>query len=157
MICLLGLVIHKSDTVSVTVACSLAPSAVNINGLIELSNALTVVHERLTVLVRDIVHPGSDQSKSIDHGFKDGTGSQQLKIPDPRYWVVTMWCFGVDSLVEYTGEKFAVTWEIGQNALVRAYTKKMRDSKTRIRVERQEYPNRILPEIMEEKLNPTSI
>jgi hypothetical protein len=102
-------VIHKSDTVSVTVACSLAPIAVNINGLIELSNALTVVHERLTVIVSDTGCFGSDQSVSIGNGFKNGNGAQQLKIPNPRYWVVTMWHFGVNSLVEYTGEKFAVT------------------------------------------------
>jgi hypothetical protein len=67
-----------------------------------------------------------------------------------------MWHFGADSLVEYTGEKFAVTWEVGQNALVRAYTKAMKDKKTRIRLERQEYPNKTFPEIMEEKLNANS-
>lgn len=136
-------IIHKSDTVSVTVACSLAPVAVNVNGLIDLSNALTRVEERLNVMLRDIGCCGSDPS-------------QHPKIPDHRYWVVTMWHFGADSLVEYTGDKFAVTWEVGQNALVRAYTKVMKDKKTRIRLERQEYPNKTLPKIMEEKLNATS-
>jgi hypothetical protein len=150
-------IIHKSDTISVTIACSLSPIAVSIHGLIELSNALTRVHERLTVIVRDIECSGSDQSISNDIGIKNGNGTQQLKIPDHKYWIVTMWHFGVDSLVEYTGGKFAVTWEIGQNALVRAYTKVMKDNKSRIRVERQECPNKTFPEIVEEKLNPTSI
>jgi hypothetical protein len=34
-------VVHKSDTVSVSIACSLAPVALNFNGINELSNALT--------------------------------------------------------------------------------------------------------------------
>jgi hypothetical protein len=65
-----------------------------------------------------------------------------------------MWHFGADGLVEYTGDKFTVTWEKGQNDLVRAYVKKMKDKRTRIRLERQEYPNKSLQLIVEEKLNP---
>lgn len=148
-------IIHKSDTVSVTVACSLAPVAVNINGLIDLSNALTRVEERINVMLRYTGFCSSDSFLSNNNGSKNSNATQHPKIPDHRYWVVTMWHFGADSLVEYTGEKFAVTWEIGQNALVRAYTKVMKDKKTRIRLERQEYPNRTFPEIMEEKLNST--
>jgi hypothetical protein len=128
-------VVHKSDTVSVSVACSLAPVAVDIKGLIRLSNTLTRVEERLAILLTN-----------------SGTG-ESLKIPDNRHWVVTMWHFGVDTWVEYTGDKFSVTWEIGQHALIRAYTKIMKDKKTRIRLERQEYPNKTFPEIIEDKLN----
>jgi hypothetical protein len=128
-------VVHKSDTVSVSVACSLAPVAVDIQGLIRLSNALTRVEERLAILLTNI-----------------GT-SDNPKIPDNGLWVVTMWHFGVDSFVEYTGDKFSVTWEIGQHALIRAYTKIMKDKKTRIRLERQELPNKTFPEIIEDKLN----
>lgn len=124
-------VIHKSDTVSVTVGCSLDPVAVDIKSVIRLSNALTRVEERLATLV---------------------TG-ENLEISDHRHWVVTMWHFGVDSLVEYTGDRFAITWETGQHILIRLYTKIMKDKKTRIRLERQEYPNKTFPEIMEEKLN----
>ena len=39
--------IHHTDTVSVMVACSLNPVAVDIKGLVRLSNALTRVEERL--------------------------------------------------------------------------------------------------------------
>ena len=153
---LIRTIVHKSDTVSVIVACSLAPVAVNFNGLNELSNALVRVQERLTVILNNIDYRRSDQSISNDNDSKNSNSTLNQNIPDPKYWVVTMWHFGVDSLVEYTGEKFVITWEIGQNALVRAYTKKLRDQKTRIRFERQEYPNRTFPEIMEEKLNQTS-
>lgn len=68
-------------------------------------------------------------------------------------WIVTMWHFGVDGVTEYTGEKFSCTWEVGQNALIRAYTKDFRNGKTRIRLERQEYPRRSLAYAIEEKLN----
>lgn len=132
---LIRAVVHKSDTVSVTVGCSLDPVAVDIKGVIRLSNALTRVEERLAILLANI---GNDEN---------------LQIPNHNRWVVTMWHFGVDSLVEYTGDKFAVTWEIGQHALIRAYTKIMKDKKTRIRLERQELPNKTFPEIMDEKLN----
>jgi hypothetical protein len=64
-----------------------------------------------------------------------------------------MWHFGADSLVEYAGDKFAVTWEIGQHVLVRAYIKTMKDKKTRIRLERQEYPNKTIQAAIEEKLD----
>jgi|SRR6188472_273296 len=39
--------IHKTDTVSVIIACSLNPVAVDQKGLVRLSNALTRVKERL--------------------------------------------------------------------------------------------------------------
>jgi hypothetical protein len=64
-----------------------------------------------------------------------------------------MWHFGADSLTEYSKAMFHMSWEIGGNSLVCAYTKIMRDKKTRIRLERQEYPNKTLSEAIEEKLN----
>jgi hypothetical protein len=53
-----------------------------------------------------------------------------------------MWHFGKDSYKEYTGEKFEVAWEDGENALMRVYTKDLKAQGTRIRRERQEYPNK---------------
>ena len=55
-----------------------------------------------------------------------------------------MWHFGSDASVEYSGERFEVSFGIGQEALIRAYSKQMKDHKTRIRLERQEYPNMYL-------------
>ena len=68
-------------------------------------------------------------------------------------WIVTMWHFGADALIEYSGEKFSVTWETAENVLVRAYSKVMNDNKTRIRLERQEYPKATLADIIERKLS----
>ena len=50
-----------------------------------------------------------------------------------------------------SGEKFSVTWETAEDVLIRAYSKVMSDSKTRIRLERQEYPNATLADIIEEE------
>jgi len=60
------------------------------------------------------------------------------------------------TVTEYTGEKFSCTWEVGQNALPRAYTKDFRDGKTHIRLERQECPRTSLAYAIEEKLNSKS-
>ena len=67
-----------------------------------------------------------------------------------------MWHFGKDSYKEYTGEKFEVAWEDGENALMRVYTKDLKTQGTRIRRERQEYPNKRFDEAINEKL-PTTI
>ena len=66
--------------------------------------------------------------------------------------LVTMWHFGYDSPNEYTGEKFEVAWEDGQNALFRIYTKDLKAGGTRIRRERQEYPNKRFDDAISEKL-----
>jgi hypothetical protein len=75
-------------------------------------------------------------------------------IPEHNSWIVPMWHFGKDSLIEYAGERFECTWEQGKNALIRIYTKDMKGDKgIRIRTERQEYPNKRFDVAIEEKLN----
>jgi hypothetical protein len=130
-------VIHKTDTVSVIVGCSYNPIAVDVKGIIRLTNALAVVRERLSTLV------SQDSSKS----------SPVNKIPDYMEWIVTMWHFGADASVEYTGERFSTTWGIAQDAVIRVYSKTMKDRKARIRLERQEYPRTTLALALEQKIN----
>jgi hypothetical protein len=128
--------IHHTDTVSVIVACSLHPVAVDVNGVIRLSNALTRVEERLLRYIEC-----APQTLSLS------------SIPDHDSWIVTMWHFGTDSLSEYTGDKFERTWEDGEHALLRIYSKDMKDGNgLRIRRERQEYPGIRLDEALHEKL-----
>ena len=62
-----------------------------------------------------------------------------------------MWHFGPDSLSEYTGEKFQMTWEDGEHALLRIYSKDMNG--IRIGKERQEYPVVTLDVAIHEKLS----
>ena len=74
-------------------------------------------------------------------------------IPAHSEWTVTIWHFGADASVEYSGEKFSVTWETAESTLVRAYSKMMNDHKTRIRLERQGYPKATLADIIEQRLS----
>jgi hypothetical protein len=132
-------VVHHSDTVSVIVACSMKPVVVDHEGLIRLSNLLTSVEERLLAFVTGCPHTTSSLP--------------QIYIPNHNSWIVTMWHFGTDSLSEYTGEKFEMTWEDGEHALLRIYSKDMKEGNgIRIRKERQEYPGVRLDAAIHEKL-----
>jgi hypothetical protein len=135
--------IHKTDTITVIVACSYSPVAVDISGIIRLSNALTRVEERLSKLLHDCLSISAD----------DSSITQKAIIPAHNSWIVTLWHFGTDSMIRYAGEKFEVTWEAAENVLVRVYTKDLNEKGTRIRLERQEYPNKTFAEAVEEKLN----
>jgi hypothetical protein len=82
-------------------------------------------------------------------------------IPEHKDWLVTMWHFGVDASVEYTGEKFSATWEVGEHALIRAYSKEMigerhiTKKRSLVRLECQEYPRTSLQDALQEKLGRT--
>jgi len=139
--------VHRPDTVSVVVGGTDHPIAVDFNGILRLSNALTSVEERLSNFIQQ------ESSSLRATGIQD---DGRLVVPDHMGWVVTMWHFGVDGLTEFTGERFECTWEVGQNALIRAYTKDFRNGRTHIRLERQEYPRKSLAYAIEEKLNSIS-
>jgi hypothetical protein len=94
-----------------------------------------------------------DANKDFDSS-SPGRLSYHNIIPPFSGWTVTMWHFGADALTEYSGEKFSVTWETAEDVLIRAYSKVMKDNKTRIRLERQEYPKTTLAGIIEQKLSP---
>lgn len=136
--------IHKSDTVSVVVGCSYAPIAGDCTGIIRLSNALTRVEEKISRLVERCNDTRTENRIDSCNG--------NLQIPEHTSWIVTMWHFGLDSITEYAGEKFSATWQVGQNALIRAYAKDMKEQGTKVRVESQEYPNKTFEEAIEEKL-----
>src|SRR5215210_7566953 len=57
--------IHSTDTVSIVVGCSYAPIAVDINGVIRLSNALAVVEDRLSNLIYDGAKEGGAHYSSF--------------------------------------------------------------------------------------------
>jgi hypothetical protein len=131
--------IHRTDTVTVIVACSNAPIVTDTAGIFRLSNALTRVEERLSRIVDEC-------GKSVADGY------ESLPIPEHDSWIVTMWHFGHDGSNEYTGEKYCSTWRDAQNALIRNYTKHMNSNTTTIRKERIECSNKTLPDAIEEKL-----
>jgi hypothetical protein len=104
-------------------------------GVIRLSNALAIIRERLSSLIKaDGLHSG-------------------LEIPNHLNWTVTMWHYATNSSIEYKGKMFHARREVAKNALIAVYSKKWKDVKCRIREKRQEYPNKSLAEAFEEKLN----
>jgi hypothetical protein len=120
---------HSTDTVSIVIGCSYCPVAVDVNGVVRLSNALASTKERISNLANNT-----------------------LSIPDHMSWIVTMWHFGADATTIYTREKFYASWEVGQHALITVYSKDWKDGKSRVRIEKQEYPQKSLAEALEEKL-----
>jgi hypothetical protein len=121
--------VHSTDTVSVVIGCSFSPVAVDVNGVVRLSNALATTKERISNLANN-----------------------SLSIPDHLSWIVTMWHFGADTTTTYTREKFYASWEVAQHALITVYSKDWKDGKSRVRIEKQEYPQKSLAEALEEKL-----
>lgn len=132
--------VHRTNTVSVTVGCSYKPIVADVGGVILISNALTRLEERISALMNTAVSfVGKDRDT--------------FRIPDHKGWIVTMWHFGADSITEHAGRDFHMSWEVAEDALIRAYTKDMKDRKRRIRIEKQEYPNKPLSQALEEKLS----
>jgi hypothetical protein len=130
----IGTTVHRTDTISVYVACSYKPIVVDIAGVIRLSNALTRVEERL--------------SRYIDE-----VGVGKSSIPEHMTWLLTMWHFGADAKAVYEGERFHITYAEAEGILTRIYSKRFKDGKMRIRLERQENPNMGLAKAIEKKLN----
>jgi hypothetical protein len=64
-----------------------------------------------------------------------------------------MWHFGADSKIEYNGEKFAIKWDLAEKTFVQIYSKEFRDNRVKIRLERQEIPNKKLLDVIEQKIN----
>lgn len=148
----IAVTLHKTDTVSIIIGCSYRPVAVNVSGIIRLSNALTRVEERLSRLVEECFRINMIEGRRSN-------GVILPAIPEHLTWIVTMWHFSADSSKEYAGEKFLVTWQVAERALIRAYSKQMplRTGKgTRIksivRLERQEYPGKSFDAAVTEKL-----
>ena len=129
--------IHRTDTISLMIGCSSSPVAVDIDGILRLTNALRTVRESL---LKVIVDSGQVLQNS------------KLIIPCIMSWLVTLWHFGADASITYTGEKFFASWQVGQNALLAVYSKewkrKGKHSERRIRIELQESPKKPLLEAL---------
>lgn len=131
--------IHKTDSVTVIVGCSLDPIVLDTAGIIRFFSILAVAEDRLKNIL--------DNHIPINFN-KPGHG-----IPEHKRWVVTMWHFGRDSLIQYYGDRFCVTVEKAQNILIRLYSKEMKLGKRYIRDDRQEYPQKSIEDAIEEKLD----
>ena len=129
--------VHHTDTVTIVIGCSNAPIAVDVNGVIRLSEALAEIEDELNSMTEQ---DASDTNPKIE-------------IPNHMAWIVTRWDFGIDGLITYTGEKFFFSWHTSQNVLLVFYTKQW-GVDNRIRVEIQEFPNKPLGKALRERLCP---
>lgn len=119
-------IVHRTDTVTVSVACSNNPIHVSAiedtEGIIRLAKALAKTEVSL--------------SRTLDEcGQTVPGGYERIPIPDSDSWIVTMWHFGVDSS-NYLELNNYMTWKDGQAVLLREYKKKQ----NKLRRELQEYP-----------------
>jgi hypothetical protein len=149
------IIIHKTDVVSVIIGCSKQPIPLDINGLIRLSTLLTRAEERLQF----ILFSSYNQNQNHNQTACSEALYVSAVIPEYQSWIITMWHFGRDGLVEYTGEKFSRTIEDAQHVLTRIYPKMFGKGKrkhTGIREETQEYPNRTVEDAIDEKLELSS-
>jgi hypothetical protein len=134
--------IHHTDTVSIAISCSFRPIAVDVPDILPLCEALTRTEISLA---------GTAENYSRNNG-----SHPVMTIPRYTKWIVTMWHFGVDTINEYSGNEFEVTFGEGVSDLCRIYTKHVKkDGKSRIRVEHQEYPNQAYADAIIRKLFPS--
>lgn len=136
--------IHRTNTVSIVINCSYHPFPLNISGIIDLSNVLTRIEERISKMIHDSLN---------EIIFSNVMERPEIIIPSYKDWIVTMWHFGADSLVEFSGEKFSMKWKIAEKIMIQAYSKVFKNKKSRIRLERHESPNKRFFEAIEEKIN----
>ncbi len=135
--------IHRTNTVTVVIGCSYHPFPIDIPGIIDLFNLLTRIEEKISTFVDDAVDAIV---------FTDARVWHKIVIPSYKDWIVTMWHFGSDSLVEYSGEKFSMKWKTAEKIMVQAYTKVFKNKTCRIRLERHEIPSKRFFEAIEDKL-----
>lgn len=128
--------IHRTNTVSVVIGCSLHPIPLDVIGIIRFFNLLVRVEEKLQTIL--------DNSLINSH-------IESNVIPEYKSWIVTMWYFGRDSLVGYTNERSSITIGNTQHMLTRLYVKDF-NGKNRVRIEKHEYPKKTVLDAIEEKL-----
>jgi hypothetical protein len=160
------IIVHKTDVVSVIIGCSKEPIPLDPEGLIRFSTLLTRAEDKLQSIL-DFHYQYYNPTTCFPSPVPVSEAAVvsplpptavNCSIPDYKSWLITMWHFGRDALVEYNGEKFSRTIEDAQHILTRIYSKEFGNGKgkrkhRRIRKETQEYPNITVEDAIEEKLN----
>jgi hypothetical protein len=129
-------ILHCTDSVTVSVACSKLPIDLEERGITKLSCALTRVEERL-------------QRKLDECGQNLDGGYERIPIPDCNRWQVTMWHFGHDRPCEYKDKGYCLTWGNGRE-VIRTYVKNINGISIK-REEKQEYPEKSLQDALMDK------
>lgn len=144
---------HRTDTVSIIVKCTLRPIPITSDGISKFTEMLTRTEERISNIIKKI----QDNNKNNDYSNSENTTSAAtINIPHSNTWIVTMWHFGADSRLQCTAQKFSITVKEGRNVLYRVYTKQRERNDTRIRIERQECLKKSIIDAINEKLDKNS-
>ena len=152
--------VHKTDAVSVIIACSNTPISLDTMGLAKLSSGLTRVEDRLQRFL--IGHYTSLNAAGFVATTKNNNNTHAINLPSkylvPSHmsWTVIMWHFGQDSLIGYSGEKFEIQWRDGLQVF-HIYSKHIHNNRKKtlkkiIRKEIQEYPNKSLGDAFKDNL-----
>ena len=115
----IGIVIQKTNTITVTIGCSLDPIPINFSGIVLFSNALAIVRDRLYRWIEDSLSLYPDSSLSYS--------PISISIPHYNTWIVTMWHLNANSLVRYNGKAFNIEFGRFHEVLARIYSKRKRD------------------------------
>ena len=153
---LVRVTVHKTDTVSIIVACSLRPIPITFDGISNFTEMLTRTEERITNTIKNIQEKDYDNKNNDSPNSENTMTASAINIPHYNTWIVTMWHFGADSRLQCTSEKFSITFKDGRDVLLRVYTKQRERKDTRIRIEKQEYPRKTVIDAIKEKLDKNS-
>lgn len=134
-------IVNKTDSVSVSIGCSYTPIFLSIDGIIRFASLLARIEERLSGLLQRL--------RNDDNVY---SSSKYPLIPSYDGWIVKMWHLNRDGSTEYDKEKFHISWENAEHIIIRAYTKQLKDKKWKIRLERQEYPNKSVFDAINDRL-----
>lgn len=110
--------VYPTDTCQIVIGCSENPILLNFEGLNKLTTTLCRIEERLSYLC---------------------SGSS-IKIPNYKYWIITLWHIGKDSISEYSKEMFHCEWNLTEHIILRIYSKTI-ERKNKIRSEIQQNPS----------------
>jgi len=128
--------IHRTNKVSIRIACTYSPIPLDVMGLANLTGSLTRVEERLQGIINIYLAAIIRSSKLSSSLTCKGP------IPSCMTWTAKMWHFGQDSLTSYSGDLFDISWGDALGVF-HVYSKiAASKKKVRIRKEIQEYPNK---------------
>ena len=130
--------IHKTNTISTIVACSLEPFPLDFSGIVAFFSTLGHVRGGLVWTLMSIYNQDIVKINKM--------------IPSLSDWIIRMWHFGRDSLIEYSGKDVHDTVERARYVLERIYPKNIK-GKHRLREELQECPNKNPYDAINKKLD----
>jgi hypothetical protein len=113
--------VYPNDTCKVVIGCSENPIPLDFEGINRLSIALCRIEERLSNLciASNII----------------------TSIPNYKYWIITLWHIGKDSISEYSREMFHCEWSLAEKMILRIYSKTIVEkNNNRVRIEIQQNP-----------------